>query len=53
MAEVISGDPYIDNGNINDSSLEDKLKSLKKLFDQKLISQEDYDKKRKEILDTF
>lgn len=43
----------IENENSNNLSLEDKLKSLKNLFDQKLISKEDYDKKRKEILDSF
>jgi len=43
----------IENEASNDLSLEEKLKSLKNLFDQKLISQEDYDTKRKEILDSF
>lgn len=44
------------NSEINisdDLSLEDKLKRLKKLFDQKLITQEDYDIKRQELLDQF
>lgn len=49
----ISDSQNIENENINNLSLEDKLKSLKNLFDQKLISKEDYDKKRKEILDSF
>ena len=48
-----SDNQNIENENSNNLSLEDKLKSLKKLFDEKLISQEDYDKKRKEILDSF
>ena len=39
--------------NQNNLSLEEKLIGLKNLFDQKLISQEDYDNKRKEILDSF
>jgi len=48
-----SDSQYLENENSNNLSLEDKLKSLKKFFDQKLISQEDYDYKRKEILDSF
>ena len=43
----------IENENSNNLSIEDRLKSLKNMFDQKLISQEDYDEKRKEILDSF
>ena len=35
----------------NEGSLEDRLKKLKSLFDKKLISKEEYDQKRKEILD--
>ena len=35
----------------NEESLEDRLKKLKSLFDKKLISKEEYDQKRKEILD--
>ena len=49
----ISDSQNIENENINNLSLEDKLKSLKNFFDQKLISKEDYDKKKKEILDSF
>ena len=30
---------------------EEKLESLKKLFDKKLITKEEYDEKRKEIID--
>ena len=40
------------NNNTNkDNSIESKLKKLKSIFDQKLITQEEYDSKRKEILD--
>ena len=35
------------------SSIEEKLEKLKKLFDKKLITKEEYDKKRNEILDSF
>tara|TARA_Y100001970_G_scaffold287446_1_gene412126 strand:- start:6234 stop:6782 length:549 start_codon:yes stop_codon:yes gene_type:complete len=40
----------INNNISNNNSIESKLKKLKSLFDQKLITQEEYDKKRKEIL---
>ncbi len=33
-----------------DDSVESKLKKIKNLFDQGLISQEDYDKKKDEII---
>ena len=35
----------------NDSNYEEKLESLKKLFDKELITKEEYDEKRKEIID--
>jgi hypothetical protein len=37
--------------NNNESSFEEKLTKLKSLFDKELITKEEYDKKRKEILD--
>ena len=37
----------------NDDGIESKLKKLKSLFDQNLITQDEYDKKRKEILDAM
>ena len=43
-----------DNGiSTTNKSLEDRLKKLKELFDNKLINQEDYDKKRKELLNSL
>ena len=36
-----------------DSSIEEKLKKLKKLYDSGLISKDEYDAKRLEILDSF
>ena len=37
--------------NINEGSIEEKLKQLKSLFDKDLITKKEYDAKRKEILD--
>ena len=37
----------------NTDDYEIKLKKLKRLYEQKLITKEEYDKKRKEILDTI
>ena len=37
--------------NLNQNSLEERLKKLKSLFDKDLITKEEYDQKRKEILD--
>ena len=37
--------------NNNESSFEERLTKLKSLFDKELITKEEYDKKRKEILD--
>ena len=43
-----------DNNSIDDkNTIESKLKKLKSLFDQNLITQEEYDAKRKEILDAM
>lgn len=39
-----------ENENISDVTIEEKLKKLKQLFDKKLITKEEYDKKRNEIL---
>jgi len=36
---------------LNQESFEERLKKLKSLFDKELITKEEYDKKRKEILD--
>ena len=41
------------NSNQDQTDLEEKLKKLKSLFDQGLITQDEYDVKRKEILDTM
>ena len=38
---------------VNKNSIESKLKKLKSLFDQDLITQDEYDAKRKEILDAM
>jgi len=35
------------------SSLEDKLSGLKRMYDDGLITKEEYDTKRKELLDRF
>ena len=35
----------------NDSDYEEQLESLKKLFDKELITKEEYDEKRKKIID--
>ena len=39
--------------NNNENTIEAKLKKLKSLFDQELITKQEYDKKRQEILDTM
>ena len=41
------------NSNQDQTDYEEKLKKLKSLFDQGLITQDEYDQKRKEILDTM
>lgn len=40
-----------DNG--NGAGIEEKLKTLESLYHQGLITQEEYDKKRKEVLEDF
>ena len=35
----------------NNSDYEEQLENLKKLFDKKLITKEEYDEKRKKIID--
>jgi len=42
-----------DDTNSNDNTIESKLKKLKSLFEQELITQDEYDAKRKEILDAM
>jgi hypothetical protein len=37
----------------NNDNIESKLKKLKSLFDQQLITQDEYDAKRKKILDAL
>ena len=41
----------IKNNKNNDDDISSKLKKLKSLFENELITQEEYDAKRKEILD--
>ena len=48
-----SNSSFNNNSNDNENTIESKLKKLKSLFDQNLITQDEYDKKRKEILDTM
>ena len=42
-----------DDTNNNDNTIESKLKKLKSLFEQELITQDEYNAKRKEILDAM
>ena len=45
---------FTDSSSNNDNNdIESKLKKLKSLFDQQLITQDEYDQKRKEILDAM
>ena len=43
----------VKNNTKNDDDISSKLKKLKSLFDQNLITQDEYDAKRKEILDAM
>ena len=42
---------YTTNQTQDNDSVTEKLKELKSIFDEELITQEEYDAKRKEILD--
>ena len=50
-SEVISQQTEETTQNDNEGSFEERLTKLKSLFDKELITKEEYDKKRKEILD--
>lgn len=39
--------------NLNSDDIEEKLIKLNSLYEQKLISKEEYDQKRKELIDNF
>ena len=43
----------ISNSNQDQTDYEEELKKLKSLFDKDLITQDEYDAKRKEILDAM
>ena len=52
QSEDASGESIEKRSQSNDlKNYEEKLESLKKLFDKKLITKEEYDEKRKEIID--
>ena len=52
QSEDISSESIEKRSQSNDlKNYEEKLESLKKLFDKGLITKEEYDEKRKEILD--
>lgn len=45
--------PQQNASNTPSKNIQDRLQTLKDLYDKKLISEDDYDKKRKEILNAF
>ena len=52
QSEDVSGENIEKISQSNDlKNYEEKLESLKKLFDKELITKEEYDEKRKEIID--
>ena len=52
QSEDASGESIEKRSQSNDlKNYEEKLESLKKLFDKELITKEEYDEKRKEIID--
>tara|TARA_B110000116_G_C16356522_1_gene367811 strand:+ start:95 stop:331 length:237 start_codon:yes stop_codon:yes gene_type:complete len=48
-----SNSSFDNNSNDDENAIESKLKKLKSLFDKNLITQNEYDVKRKEILDAM
>ena len=48
-----SSSSFDNNSNDNENTIESKLQKLKSLFDKDLITQDEYDAKRKEILDAM
>ena len=48
-----SNSSFDNNSNDDENTIESKLKKLKSLFDKNLITQDEYDVKRKEILDAM
>jgi hypothetical protein len=44
---------FDNNSNNNENTIESKLQKLKSLFDKNLITQDEYDAKRKKILDAM
>lgn len=50
---IIEDNTNSSNSSNNDDDIEEKLTKLNSLYEQKLISKEEYDKKRKELIDKF
>lgn len=48
-----SNSSFDNNSNDDENTIESKLKKLKSLFDKNLITQDEYEVKRKEILDAM
>ena len=54
MASSLTGNPATSNQNSsgsNNNSLESKLKNLKSLYDQELLTEEEYKSKRAKVLE--